>query len=127
MKANLRKLTLVVLSLLCVFVLTGCEEMTTTETVYETTVIACERGTFRPNQAYQTMATKALAENDFTKYNYYKNLANALGKYDHHITVEIEGETITFIRTESYEVGQTISVKKVDYYSNGKYEKTEYR
>ena len=127
MKNRLKKLTLVMLSLLCIFALTGCEQYETKETVIDTAVVACEKGAFRPDQYYTTMANTALARNDFNKYTYYRNLANAMGKYEYHITVQIDGETITFDRYEEYEVGATISVKKIEHYTDGKLEKVEYK
>lgn len=127
MKTKLKKLSLIVLSLFCIFALTGCEDQHIEETIIETVVVSCEKGDFHPNQAYMTMANTALARNDFNKYTYYRNLANAMGKYDYNITVVIDGKTIEFTRYDEFNVGDAISVKKVDYYSGNKLERTEYR
>ena len=51
----------------------------------------------------------------------------AMGKYDYHITVTIDGETIEFVRTDEFNVGDAISVRKINYYSGDQLEKTEYR
>ena len=117
------------LSLLCVFALTGCveDDYEIKESQIECVVLTCEKGSFKPNQAYWTMANKALADNDFNKYNYYRNLANAMGHYEYKITINVDGANREIIREEEHQVGSSISVKKKEYYDGLKLVKTEYK
>lgn len=129
MRERLKKLSLVFLSLLCVFALTGCveDEYEIRESQIECVVVACEKGDFKPNQTYLTMSNTALAKNDFNKYNYYRNLAYAMGVQEYKITVNVDGSDHVLTKDKEYEVGSTISVKKKEYYDGSTLVKTEYR
>lgn len=120
--------TLGIFVILFVFILTGCEENSYKETEIQTAVIQCEEGTYHPNASYEAIARMYFSQGKYAMSNVYKNLAKANGKYDYDIAISIEGKKYTVVRSEQYEVGQTISVTKVETYDkDSKLIKTEYK
>ncbi len=68
-----------------------------------------------------------LAQQNYEQWNMYKNLAYANGKYDYQITISIDEENHTVIREEQYEIGQYITVIKVETYAGLQLVNTDYK
>ncbi len=117
-----------IMSLLFVFMLVGCgKNYTYEETEFETVVIECEEGTYHQNASYLVMANTYLAQQNYGLWSTYVNLANATGKYDYKITISIDEDNYTVIREDQYEVGQYVTVIKVNTYLDSQLIKTEYK
>lgn len=122
-----KRLTLGFLVFLFVFTLTGCGKTSYQETEVTTSVIECEKGSFHQDSSYLSIAYMYLAQEDYSLYYFYSNLANANGHYDYEITVTIEGKKHKVTRLEPYDVGQSILITKKDSYRNSKLIQTEYK
>lgn len=122
-----RHFTLGILTLLFVFVLTGCGNYSYEETQIETIVIQCEEGTYHPDPSYMTIANMYYSQKNYGLWTTYRNLAYSNGSYDYNITVNIEGVDYVIVRSEEYEIGQTIIITQKNTYKDSQLEKTEYK
>lgn len=114
-------------TILFVFVLTltGCEgyDLTTKESVIQATVTKCEENVHL-NYSYEHLA-QAHA-NNYAIHNYYMKLAVENATYDYSISVELDGRTYTFVKSEPAAVGDTIEVTKIVTLYDGQVIYTEY-
>lgn len=123
----MKKLFMLVAVVLMVVTLTACAEpVTTNRTEIDAVVVKCEEGKFVPNPMYVTLATKAMASGDPTKYMLYNSLAKSTGTQKYDIIVKIGEETFVVERDQEYEVGITITILQVDTYQGEKLITTEY-
>ena len=124
-----RYVALGIVSILLVFMLTGCEEKYSyEETEFEAIVIQCEKGTFHPDASYLSIADMYLAQKNYGLWSTYNSLANANGTYDYNVTVNIDGNNYTVVRENQYEIGQYITITKVNTYNMAsQLVKTEYK
>lgn len=110
--------TLGILTILFVFMLTGCGEKYSYEQIeLETVVIQCEKGTYHPDESYMSIAKMYLTQNEYGLWNMYMSLANDNGTYDYNVTIDIDGNNYTVVRKEQYEVGQYITITMVNTYN----------
>lgn len=109
--------TLGIVAILFVFMLTGCgEKYSYEETEFETIVIQCEKGAFHPNASYLATANMYLAQGNYGLWSMYTSLANTNGTYDYNVTINIDGNNYTVIREDQYEIGQSITIIKINTY-----------
>ena len=110
--------TLGIVAILFVFMLTGCGEKYSYEkTEFETIVIQCEKGEFHPDESYLTTADIYLAHGNYTLWSMYTDWANANGTYDYNVTINIDENNYTVIREDQYEIGQSITIIKINTYN----------
>lgn len=124
MKKNI--VTLGIIVLLFVFVATGCAVAEVKETKCEATVVECVEGNFIKNPTYTSLATAALLKKDYSKAALYNNLAQSTGWYEYEVTVNVEGKEIVLDLRNEYEVGETITITRVDTYVDGELTETTY-
>ena len=118
----------IIISVLLVFILTGCgENYSYEETKIQANVIQCEEGTFHPDTSYQSIANMYRTQDNLSMWSLYEGLANANGKYDYNVLVDIEGNSYIVVRSEQYEVGQTITITKLETYKDSELVKIEYK
>lgn len=110
-----KKMALVTVAILFVFMLVGCKETPSYEEI-EAIVIQCEKGEFHPNEIYVSTANMYLAQENYELWSMYKSLADTNGTYDYNVTVSIdEGSyTATVVRKDQYEIGSTITIKRIN-------------
>lgn len=106
--------------LVCLFaaILIGCEkeQYTYSQTEFDADVVSCEESTFHPNTTYITLANMYLGQNNYALWSMYMTLANATGQYDYNVTVDIDGNNYTVIRSQQYQIGQKVRVIKIETY-----------
>lgn len=124
MKKNFIALGLIVL--LFVFVATGCAVAEVKESVCEAVVVDCNEGNFIENPTYTSLAAAAFMKKDLSKAVLYNNLAQSTGWYEYKVTVSVEGNEIVLNLRSEYEVGETITITRVDTYVDGKLAETTY-
>ena len=90
--------------------LTACATYTFETKEIEATVISCEQGTLIPAPEYVSLANMYLIKKNTAMYTMYMNLAHTNGTYNYNITIMIDGENYTVVRSAPYEVGDTIIV-----------------
>lgn len=112
--------------ILAIAVLTGCTSYTYEDTEIEATVISCKKGDLIPAPEYVSIANVYLAKGKTTLYTMYMNMARSNGTYNYNITVSIDGENYVIVRSEPYEVGQTLIVNAKYGYANGELVNVEY-
>lgn len=110
---------IIVLALIAALMLTACAEYSYEEKTIEATVIACEEGTFFPEENYLAQANICLAFDKPEAYAYYMALANKHGHYDYHITISYNGVEAVIVRLDQYENGSTISLNATLEYADG--------
>ena len=115
-----------ILTFLLVMFLTGCSfedyEYEIKENPIQATVISCEEN-FYTNYMYEKLARDHA--DSYIMHNYYMNLAIENGYYDYSICVDIEGKEYNFIRKESVEVGEEITLIRKDTYISGQLVETK--
>ena len=112
--------------ILAIAALTGCTSYTYEDTEIEVTVISCKKGDLIPAPEYVSIANVYLAKGKTTLYTMYMNMARSNGTYNYNITVSIDGENYVIVRSEPYEVGQTLIVNAKYGYANGELVNVEY-
>lgn len=125
----LTKTLMVVLSFICIFALTGCDdkEYTKQEEQVQAVVVTCDDGVFYLNQTYLAIANMYLAQKNTGMWSYYMTQASAQGETRFTLTVSVDGKEVELVRKEKYEAGQSISVTKVTTYDGNKIVETEYK
>lgn len=119
--------TLGIITILFVFILTGCGENYSYETTeIKTVVLQCEEGTYHPDESYLSIANMYFVQQNLNMWNIYRNLADDNGKYDYNVTINIDGNNYTVVREEQYEVGQYITITRINTYMDSQLVKTEY-
>ena len=106
--------------------LTACTNYTYENKEIEATVVSCEKGSFVLASEYVSIANVYLAQQKTAMYSMYMSLARSNGSYNYNIGVSIEGETYTVVRSEPYEIGQTITVKAQYGYADGELVNVDY-
>ncbi len=124
-----RYATMLIASGLFVCTLSGCgKTYSYEETQLEAVVTECTEGNFHPDAAYMATANAYLTQQNYGLYSTYMALANNNGKYDYNITVKLDNESYTVVRDNKYDVGTSITITKVDTYSeNSEYIETKYK
>ena len=117
----MKKFTIAILAIICIFTFTACSAQTTIETrEVEAIVVKCEKGIFMPHEEYLAEANICLAFKKLEAYAYFKKLANEHGAYQYNVTVELDGEEYTISRMETFEPGTTIILTATFTYSDEK-------
>lgn len=117
-----------IVTMLVIFIFSGCSLFYEyEETEFEATVLECEKGKHISNSYYDYNANNSLMNNDFSGYHSNKYLAEATGDYEYKITVCIDGENYTVTRYKPYEIGDTITITKVDTYLDQEFVTCEYK
>lgn len=115
-------------TLLFVFSVTlmGCSsyDLTTEETVIQTTVTKCEENICL-NYTYEMLARKHA--DSYALHNYYMKLAVENATCSYTISVELDGKTYKFVKSEPAEVGDTIEITKVETLYENEVIDTEYK
>lgn len=110
--------TLWILTILFVFMLTGCgEKYSYEETELEAVVIQCQEGTYHLNASDIAIANMYLVQKNYGLWSMYMTLANTNGTYDYNVTINIDDNNYTVVREEQYEVGQYITITRVNTYN----------
>jgi len=91
------------------------------------TVMNCKKGEFHEDQYYLNLASTAFMQKDYGMHAMYLAKAKQEGQYDYHVTVKVDGEEHVVVRGKPKEVGEQISVKKIDTYKDGEWLETEYK
>ena len=115
--------------ILFIFMLTSCcgEKYAYEKTEFEATVVKCEKGEFHPNAEYLATANMYQAQQNYSMWTMYSNLANINGTYDYIVTINIDDNNYTVIREEQYNCGETITITKINTYDGKKMINTEYK
>ena len=123
----MRKTFIALLVIILTFTtLTACTNYTFENEEIEATVVSCEKGNFVLASEYVAIANMYLGKNKPSMYTMYMNLARSNGTYNYNISICIEGENYVVVRSEPYEVGQTIQVNVQYSYANGELVNVEY-
>lgn len=112
--------------ILTITMLTACTNYTFENKEIEATVVSCEKGDFVLASEYVAIANMYLGKDKFAMYTMYMNLARSNGTYNYNISICIEGENYVVVRSEPYEVGQTIQVNVQYSYADGELVNVEY-
>lgn len=110
---------IIVLALIAALMLSACAEYSYEDKTIEATVVACEEGTFFPEENYLAQANISLAFDKPEAYAYFMALANENGHYDYHITISYDGVEAIVVRLDQYEIGSTITLDARLEYSDG--------
>ncbi len=107
-------------------VLMGCVryDLTTEESVIQATVTKCEENVHL-NYTYEHLAQEH-ADN-YAIHNYYMKLAVENASYTYTISVELDGTTYKFSKSEPVAVGDTIEITKIVTSYEGQLIDTEYK
>lgn len=122
-----KHVTLGIIAILFVLMLTGCSTYSYEETSIQTTVVQCGEGTFKPDPYYSQKALEAQMNLDLNAYSLNLTMANTLGSYEYPITVSLGEINFTVVRSEQYEVGQTITITEVKTFKDSELIKIEYK
>jgi hypothetical protein len=112
----MKKITFVIL--LFALISTGCGEKYSYEQIESKAIVmGCEKGTYHPNEYYESIAYMYLAQGDYSTWCLYMSLAETNGTYDYKILINFKGNNHIVIREEQYEAGQEITVTIVNTYN----------
>ena len=102
----------------------GAYELTTEESVIQATVIECKENMYL-NYTYEQLAQEH-ADN-YAIHNYYMKLAVENATYTYTVSVELDGRTYKFVKSEPINVGDTIEITKVQTLYENEVIDTEYK
>ena len=102
----------------------GGYDLTTEESVIQATVTKCEENVHL-NYAYEHLAQEH-ADN-YAMHNYYMKLAVENATYTYTVSVELDGRTYKFVKSEPVDIGDTIEITKVETLYENEVIDTEYK
>ena len=105
--------------------LMGCGyDLTTEESVVKATVTKCEEN-IHLNYTYERLAQEHA--DSYAMHNYYMKLAVENATCTYIVSVELDGKTYKFVKSEPVTVGDTIEVTKIVSSYEGQVLDTEYK